>query len=257
MLTYSKMRGAIFDVDDTLLSNYPDDSKIGLHEHSRLAAAQEVGRRHNSAGLQNFTAQQSVDAFRNAKVHTLEAAVWQMLFMAGEVATEEIEPNHPLLLEITQLKEVLHENILRTKGREVPGAISFVKTMADGLGGHVSIASTSCRRDIDIFFEMTHLDRIFPDERIISRERFTHAKPNPEAYNLAFTSLGLSESARPYTAAFEDDPRGIMSAKAAGLFTCAITTRFDREELESLEIAPDLIGQSYEEIREKLGMPPQ
>jgi beta-phosphoglucomutase-like phosphatase (HAD superfamily) len=256
MLTYSEMQGAIFDVDDTLLSNYPDGSKFGLHERSRLAAAREVGKRHGSKGLQEFTEQQSTDAFLNAKVHTVFAAVWEMLVMAGEVAPGEVELAHPLLVEITMLKEELHKDILRTEGQAVPGAVQFVETMASGhLAGKLAIASTACRGDIDAFFDMSGLDRTFPDEQIISRERFKLAKPNPEPFNIAFATLELPESARPYVAAFEDDPRGIMSAKAAGLFTCAITTRFSRDELAALEVAPDLIADSYEEFAEAFGIP--
>jgi beta-phosphoglucomutase-like phosphatase (HAD superfamily) len=82
----------------------------------------------------------------------------------------------------------------------------------------------------------------------------THAKPNPEVYDKAVAALGLPDEARPFTLAFEDDPRGIMSAKAAGLYTCAITTRFTKAELASLEVAPDLIAESYAEFEQLLGL---
>lgn len=249
MLTYAEMRGAIFDVDDTLLDNHPDGSLMGLHEQSRLMAAHEIGRRYNNSGLQQFTEQQSIDAFREAKAHTLQAAVWQMLYMAGEVRTDAIDPAHPLLNEMMDLKDELHEQLLRTKGREVPGAGSFVRRLASqGLVEYLGIASTASRRDIDIFLDMSSLEPLFADSKIISRERFTHGKPHPEAFDRAFTALELSESARPCVVAFEDDPRGIASAKAAELFTCTITTRFDRERLQALDIVPDLIADSYEEF---------
>lgn len=256
MLKYSEMRGAIFDVDDTLLNNHPNGSKFGLHERSRLAAAQEVGKRHGLPGLEHFTERQSTDAFLNAVEHSRDGAIWQMLVMAGEVAGDNINRQHPLLLEMGHLKEVLHEVILRKDGQEVHGATTFVRTLDHGhLAGKLAIASTACRRDIDVFIDMASLGDVFPDERIISRERFTHAKPHPEPFDMAFATFGLPEDARPYVAAFEDDPRGIMSAKAAGLFTCAITTRFSRDELAGLEVAPDLIADSYEEFAEVLGIP--
>lgn len=251
MLRYAEMQGAIFDVDDTLLNNYVLNPTFGLHEQSRLDAAHLIGEKYGSRGLMDFTMEQSTQAFLDAKVHTLHAAVWQMLLMAGEVATEDPELDHPLLVEIVEHKEIMHEKLLREHGLEVPGALAFVGGLAmRGLGDKLAIASTACRRDIDIFFETRGFGQYFPDSRIISRERFSHAKPNPEAYNLAFATLSLPESARPYVPAFEDDPRGIMSAKAAGLFTCAITTRFSREELENLEVAPDLIADSYAEFDE-------
>jgi beta-phosphoglucomutase-like phosphatase (HAD superfamily) len=256
MLPFSKCLGAIFDVDDTLLSNFPNGSTVGLHEISRLAAAHEVGVRCGSVNLQNFTIEQCTQAFRDAKVHTLQAAAWQMLLMAGEVMTDNIEPDHPLLNQIIELKDKLHERILREQGSEVPGAVAFVRALAQGgLADRLGIASTACRRDIDVFLEMTNLGDIFTDERIFSRERFTHPKPHPEPFNLAFASLGLPEEARSQIWAFEDDPRGIMSAKAAGLYTCAITTRFSREDLAGLAVPPDLIADSYAEFANVLQVP--
>jgi len=71
---------------------------------------------------------------------------------------------------------------------------------------------------------------------------------------MAFAKLGLSESDRGQVCAFEDDPRGIMAAKAAGLFTCAITTRYSREHLAALEVAPDLIADSYLEFAGHFGL---
>jgi mannitol-1-/sugar-/sorbitol-6-phosphatase len=259
MLQISQVRGAIFDVDDTLLDNYPPHIPEGLHEASRLRAAYEVGRHHGSQGLMAMTIEQSIQAFRDAKVHTLHAAIWQMLLMAGEVSDAEPQYDHPLLVEIAELKEVQHEAVLRSEGKELPGASAFVRALAarPQLAGRLAVASTACRRDIDVFFAMTGLNSVFPDDRIISRERFTHAKPHPEPFNLAFERLGLPESARPNTLAFEDDPRGIMSAKAAGLYTIAITSRYPREELEKLTVAPDFIASSYAEIADAIGLPTQ
>jgi beta-phosphoglucomutase-like phosphatase (HAD superfamily) len=52
--------------------------------------------------------------------------------------------------------------------------------------------------------------------------------------------------------AVEDDPRGIMSAKAAGLFTAAITTRHSHASLETLAVAPDVTVDSYATLLSKL-----
>jgi beta-phosphoglucomutase-like phosphatase (HAD superfamily) len=60
---------------------------------------------------------------------------------------------------------------------------------------------------------------------------------------------------RRYVVAFEDDPRGIMSAKAAGLYTCAITTCYSRQLLAELEVPPDLIADSFAQFATLLGMP--
>lgn len=249
------IRGAIFDVDDTLLDNFPDDTGIGLHDISRLQAAHEVGRRYKRPGLQALTITQADNAFRNAKEHSLRGAVWQMLLMAGEVMNEEIELDNRLLQEIMTLKEEIHEDLLRAKGKEKPGAIEFVKEICRLLPQKIAIASTANRRDIDIFLEISGLETVFPNSMIVSRENLTHPKPHPEAFDTAFSLLGLTEDARASVLAFEEDPRGIMSAKAAGLYVCAITgCRFDRAALTDLMVPPDLVADTYDEFAQLLGM---
>ena len=251
-----EIKGAIFDVDDTLLDNKPGIPGQGLHEQSRLAAAHEVGKRYTIPRLIHLTAQENLYVFMNAPVHTLEAAVWNILRMTGEADSDVLNPEHPLLKEIVELKNELHENILITMGDEVPGARVFVQGLAElGIADKLAIASTAVRRDVDLFLGKVGLEALFPPERIKTKEDITHPKPNPEVFNLAFESLGLPGTDRSSVCAFEDDPRGVMAAKAAGLFTCAITTRFSRDELQALEVSPDLIADSYAEFSELFGMP--
>jgi len=253
MLTLSEVRGAIFDVDDTLLDTFnnrygrPVD---GLHERARLQAFQEAGIRHNIPALVSLTPEENLRGFVEAPVHSLEAAVWHTMYLKGLVTTDEFEPGNPLLQEVVARKDEIFEKLLRTDGKPFPGAVEFVGWLAEnGPGDYFAVASTAIRRDIDIFLKMSGLDRYFPDKRIISKDDITHAKPNPEAFNKAFAALSLPEQDRSQVLAFEDNPRGVMSAKAAGLFTCAITTVHTRQELEALTVAPDLIADSFDEFR--------
>ncbi len=118
----------------------------------------------------------------------------------------------------------------------------------------LAIASTAVRQDVEIFFESSGLDKYFPPERIVTLESLTHAKPHPEAFNLAFSSLKLPDRDRSFVCAFEDDPRGIMSAKAAGLYTCAITTRYSKTDLVALTVAPDVVAESFAEFEQLFGL---
>jgi len=250
-----EVKGAIFDVDDTLLDNKPGEHGRGLHERSRLAAVHRVGKTRGIPELEAITARQNVDAFLTAPVHTLEAAVWNVMQMAGLADNAVINRDHEVFQEVVALKNSLHKDILRQYGEEVPGATNFVRALAqNGLRDKLAIASTAVRQDVDIFLEMVELTELFPDERIKTVESVTHPKPNPEVFNLAFASLGLDETEKGSVCAFEDDPRGIMAAKAAGLYVCAITTRFDRASLSALEVPPDLIAHNYREFAEHFGL---
>ena len=255
MLDVKNIKGAIFDVDDTLLDNQPDSPLGGLHERSRLRALYKIGKTHGYPELLEVTPLENRNAFREAKSHTLDAAVWRILYTRGIVQTEDIDMENELLVTIVNLKDKFHEKVLRREGREVVGATNFVKKLGDrGLKNNMAIASTAVRRDINIFLEMTGLNIYFPEGRIISKEKVTHPKPHPEVFNLAFESLKLPDELRSSVLAFEDDPRGVASAKSAGLFTCAITTRYKKEAFASFNIQPDLIADNYLEFEKFFGL---
>lgn len=253
MLSITDAVGAIFDVDETLLDTGVADHKNTLHERSRMQAVREAGERHNIPELVAVTPEENLQGFLDAPVHSLEGAVWHIMYTKGVVTTIDVEPTNALLREIVARKDELFEDLLRTEGKAFPGAVEFVAWLAaSGLKGRMAVASTAIRRDIDIFFELTGLNQYFPSERIISKDDVTHAKPHPEAFDKAFLTLDLPETARANVLAFEDNPRGIMSAKSAGLYTCAITTMYSKETLAALEVAPDLIADSFDEFHKLL-----
>ena len=246
------VKGAIFDVDDTMLDNQAG-AKVGtIHEVSRLRAIHEVAKKYNLPTLAAVTEEQNAVAFRNALTHSVDGAVWETLYVSQMVKNRELDPNHELLREIVVLKNELHIDTLRTLGQEVPSASTFVRLLAEryDIKGKMAIASSAIRRDINIFLdELTELRAYFPDERVISLEDIPHnlGKPHPEPFNRAFATLGLLDSDRASVVAFEDDPRGVISAKKAGLFVCAITTRFKKSDEQLLAAKPDLIIDNYDE----------
>ncbi|PIY69353.1 hypothetical protein COY90_01110 [Candidatus Roizmanbacteria bacterium CG_4_10_14_0_8_um_filter_39_9] len=245
-----KVEGAIFDIDDTLLDNKSSNPETALHERARLVAVHEIGKRHSIQKLIELSIQDNSNAFLNAPVHTLEAAVWEIFLMTGVADSRAINSTHPLLKEIVTIKDKLYKDILLHEGEEVPGAVAFVRALAISGVDKLAIASTAIRRDIDIFLMKTGLKPLFPEYRIKSKESTTHPKPNPEIFNIAFISLNILEQMRGQVCAFEDDPRGVMAAKSAGLFTCAITTRFSKDFLLSREAPPDLVAESFQEFAE-------
>jgi len=260
MLQFPEIEGAIFDLDDTLLDNGPIDRPIEwLHARSRLAAIHEAAETHGIHELRELTPEENLAAFHTATTHSSRGAVWNALYVKGLIADKDIDPEHPLyglVVEISDRKDQLHEPILREFGIEIPGASHFIQTLAlNGLSNHLALATSAIQRDIDIFLDKYQLHDMFPPERIISAEKVTKHKPDPECFDLAFRSLGLPEKSRKKVLAFEDNPRGIASAKAAGLFVCAITSRFAADSPVMLAAQPDLIANSYDEFAEKLQIP--
>lgn len=246
-------KGAIFDVDDTLLANQkPAEEGYGLHERARLRATHEAGRRHNIPELLEVTAKENYESFLNASAHTADAAIWYMMQQHGLADGDVINPDNKIFKDILSLKNEYFQVVLREEGEEVPGAVAFLRGLATTYSLHnaFAVGSMGIKPDIKVFIEKYELQDLFPDGHIASHERVSHPKPHPEVFNVAFAMLGLPEEDRQYVCVFEDDPRGIMAAKSAGLYTCAITRRFDRKTLENLEVAPDLIADTFEEFTE-------
>ncbi len=254
MLQLSDIQAVIFDFDDTLIHNYVRDPHKRVHERFRLQALQAVGKRYDLPTLQAITPQQNLDAFLQASTHTMEAAVWRVLELAGLV-TGSIDLNHHLLQEITAHKNALYEVWLKNEAEEIKGASPFIRALAEyGLQHRLSIASTAKLSDIELFLETRSLTPLFMPHLIIAREHVTHPKPHPEVFHRAVQAFQLPESASRSLLVIEDDPRGIQAAKAAGLPVFALTTSFDREVLEALPEPPDLIADDFYEFAEILGL---
>src|SRR6266542_341466 len=252
-----KIEGVIFDIDDTLLDNQAAVSFGTIHEVTRLRAVHHVAKKYNLAQLLTLTEQENYDAFLNAKVHSLGGAVWEVMYLKGVVESNEYDPEHVLLNEIITMKNELHADTLRELGRTVLGAVEFVHGLAEeyGIQSHMAIASSAIRRDINIFLdEMTDLRQYFPDERIVSLEDIPHnrGKPHPDPFNKAFALLHLPAASRGNVLAFEDYPRGVISAKKAGLYVCAITTRFGADHPGLLAANPDVIIDDYSDFIDHL-----
>ncbi len=246
--------GVIFDVDDTLLDNYPPASDLGLHEQARLRALREVGKEHGIATLATVDRELNRDVIRRSKEHTIEGSIWQIFYELGLVKSEIINHSDPLLMEIASRKHALYDPVLREFGTPLPMAIEFVKAVYVLTDGHIAIASSAQLSNVETFLEMTGLDDYFLPERIISKQHVTRAKPDPEAFDLAFKTLGLPDYNRGRVVAFEDDPKGITSAKGAGLYAAAITSRYTADALLSHDPAPDIILASYVEFAAAFGI---
>jgi HAD superfamily hydrolase (TIGR01509 family) len=97
----------------------------------------------------------------------------------------------------------------------IDGAIEAVERLA--ARWPLGVASSSNRELIDLFLDLSGLDRQF--EATVSSEEVSRGKPAPDVYLEAARRLGVDASR---SAAVEDSHAGIASAKAAGMRVLAI-----------------------------------
>jgi beta-phosphoglucomutase-like phosphatase (HAD superfamily) len=228
--------GAIFDHDDTLVSNFAPGATIGAHEDSRLKAIYEYADRHNLPTLRSLTPEANMQAFIDAKTSTIEAAISEVFRICG--ITVEI---HPELCEdtvntIAARKTFFHREFIQT-APEVPGSTDMVISLARNGITRLAIASNAVLSEITDYLDIHQLDRYIFRSRIRSLENARRPKPDPDLYNQAF----------------EDDPRGIRAAHDAGLFVCGVTSRLNCSALLELECPPRLAG-NYAELKQQLGL---
>ena len=72
---------------------------------------------------------------------------------------------------------------------------------------------------------------------LVTPERLSHGKPDPEGYLLAASLLGAEPAD---CLVFEDAPAGIEAGRAAGMHVVGITTTHAAQELDAHELAPSI-----------------
>lgn len=256
---YSEFVGAIYDVDDTLLNNFLDDGDpYNIHERSRLSAVHRVGEELGLPILKKVTAEDNRLAFREAHEHTVDAAVWNILTRNGLITDTQFDPSHPLVQKIIDYKAAEHAGLLELAS-EVRGSSNFVDRLErNQLEQKQAVASGARHEEISAFFARHPLlENALPRSRRIARGDFTRAKPHPEPFDRAFALLGLPDTpeVRRRVLFFEDDPKGIESGLRAGMFACALTTRFPADAFLASKYKPNLIAADFVEYANLLRLP--
>ena len=72
---------------------------------------------------------------------------------------------------------------------------------------------------------------------LVTPERLSRGKPDPEGYLLAARELGAAPSE---CVVLEDAPAGVEAGRAAGMHVVGITTTHDPAELDAHELAPSI-----------------
>jgi sugar-phosphatase len=72
---------------------------------------------------------------------------------------------------------------------------------------------------------------------LVTADRLSRGKPDPEGYLLAARELGVDPAD---CVVFEDAPAGVQAGRAAGCHVVGITTTHDPAELDANELAPSI-----------------
>jgi sugar-phosphatase len=72
---------------------------------------------------------------------------------------------------------------------------------------------------------------------LVTPERISRGKPDPEGYLLAARELGVDPAD---CIVLEDAPAGLQAGRAAGMHVVGITTTYDAAELDADELAPSI-----------------
>src|SRR5215472_3410959 len=113
--------------------------------------------------------------------------------------------------------------ILRMLSRDWPPqpGVRSLLARARALGMRGGVASSSKRTWIDATLRSLHITDAF--EVIVSGDEVTHGKPAPDIYLLASRRIGVPPE---QCVAIEDSPKGILSARAAGMTVLAVRTPY-------------------------------
>jgi len=125
--------------------------------------------------------------------------------IGATVPRAELRERHRL-----RFHRLVHDEALR------PGIVSYLDD-ADRLGIQLAVASSATRDWV-----VGHLMRHAIDHRfacIVTVEDVTHAKPDPELFNLALARLNVPADR---AVVIEDSPNGLLAANRAGIFAVAV-----------------------------------
>jgi HAD superfamily hydrolase (TIGR01509 family) len=186
--------GAIFDCDGLLAdTETPDyDAWRHIYEEQGLHFPIEVWA-------------QSVGAAKGHSTNDWHTAL-----------AEHIGPSYDREAVHTRRHDFYHAAIGRLT--PMPGVLALLETL-DAAHIPCAIASNSDRVWVNQILDITGLTGRFAV--IATADEVAHPKPAPDVYLLAAERLGAAPE---HCAAFEDSPRGLAAAHAAGMFTVAVPT---------------------------------
>lgn len=210
------IQGALFDMDGTLV----DNSAIHIE------------------AFEIFCARYGVDDWREKLA--------QAFGMGNDDIMRSIMPAETIrekgVAALSDEKEAIYREIYAPTIRPVEGLVGLLERLREA-GIRCAVGSSGCRANVDFVLEKCGIGHYF--DAIVSGDRVTRCKPDPEIYLTAAAALELKPAA---CVVFEDAKAGIEAARRAGAGRIVtLTTTLPREVLAA-ETEADTIIDTFAEI---------
>ncbi len=209
--------GVVFDLDGVIIDSHDQ------HEASWFKLAEELGK--------PLTKAQFKESF-GMRNETCIPHVFQWT----------AEDDHDGIRAIGDRKEELYRELLATSGiAPLRGVVALLENLAEN-GIPISLGSSTSRKNIEVCFRSTGVDRFFGD-KFTGAEDVSRGKPHPDVFLKAASKIERSPE---QCIVIEDAHVGVEAGIAAGMKVIAVTTTHPAESFAKSGAA--LIVNSLEEV---------
>jgi HAD superfamily hydrolase (TIGR01509 family) len=212
-VTFQAPAGLIFDMDGVLVDSEP------LHKRAKERAFAEVGIVLSDSVYDSYKGQP-------------DATMLPEILRARGFPAERIE-------ELLRRKRQIYEGI-EYDLQAVDGAADFVRLAASRY--KIALATSATARNREATLRLLGISDLF--HAVVDASGHRRPKPDPEVFLIAVEKLSLKAAD---CWIIEDSVNGLRAAKAAGCFSAAITTTFDRSTL--VTAGADIVVDSFAELR--------
>ncbi len=209
------MRGAIFDLDGTIVDNMPvhaDAFAIFVERHGLRPLTLDDRRR--------------LDGRRNRDIFPD--------LLGRELTDAEQEA-------FADEKEALYREL--SVGRLAPAA-GFVRLLDSLAASGIPVAVATSAPPDNVNHTLTELGLASRLTSVVRSDQVPRGKPFPDVFLAAAERLGVPAAD---CVAFEDAPIGIVAARTAGMTTVAIGSSFSADVFLAPEVGADVVVKDFEE----------
>jgi len=180
----------------------------------------------DSEGLQYASYSQVLERWNVRVTHEIYAQHWIAAGRGPEYAVATFSlPVSPD--DLRELKHPVYHEILRQRVTLMPGVTAALARLKPHF--RIALATNSIRHDVD--FVMDHFDLRPWFDAIVTRDDYTRAKPEPDAFLTAARHLDLPGAA---CVVIEDAHKGVLAAHRAGIAAIAVPNEWTKENDFSL-----------------------